>query len=76
MIKTTTPNEVILNVYLETSKTAQDDFQLECLLDAMLAEERDEIREMKDSLTSIAYQPKKSSIENILNYSSSFMRIQ
>jgi len=76
MIKTTTPNDVILNVYQETSKDSQKDFQLECLLSSLLAEERDEVEAIKDSLSSISYQPRNSSIENILNYSTAFMRMQ
>jgi len=73
MIKTTTPNEVILNIYRETSESSQQDFQTECLLNSVLAQEKDELEDLKQSLDALAFQPRKSSIESILTYSQTFM---
>lgn len=74
MIKTTTPNEVILNVYNETSEKSQRIFQTECILNSLLSEERNEFEDIKQSLDELSFQPRQKSIENILNYSSSFLR--
>ncbi len=74
MITTTTPNEIILNVYKETSETTQKDFQTECLINAVLSEERDEFEDIKNSLDELSFQPRQKSIDAILKYSASFMR--
>ena len=73
MIKTTTPNEVILNVYKETSEESQSDFNTECILNSILSEERETFEQLKQSLDQLSFQPRQQSIENILKYSSSFM---
>ena len=73
MIKTTTQNEVILNVYKETSESSQEDFQAECILNTLLSEERDEFEDIKISLDTLSFQPRQKSIDAILNYSASFM---
>jgi hypothetical protein len=73
MIKTTTQNEIILNVYKETSERSQEDFQVKCIINSMLSEERDEFEDIKISLESLSIQPRKKSIDAILNYSASFM---
>ncbi len=73
MIKTTTPNEVILNVYNETSEKSQRSFHTECILNALLSEERDEFEDIKQALDQLSFQPRQKRIENILNYSAGFM---
>jgi hypothetical protein len=73
MIKTTTQNEIILNVYKENSKRSQEDFQTECILNTLLSEERDEFEDIKISLDALSFQPRQKSIDAILNYSASFM---
>ncbi len=73
MIKTTTQNEVILNVYKETSESSQEDFQIECILNSILSEERDEFEDIKISLDALSFQPRQKSIDAILNYSAAFM---
>jgi hypothetical protein len=73
MIKTTTQNEVILNVYKETSEQSQEDFQVECILNSILSDERDEFEDIKISLDALSFQPRQKSIDAILNYSASFM---
>lgn len=74
MTKTTTPNEIILNVYKETSESSQEDFQTECILNHDLSEERDEFEDIKTALDALSLQPKQSSVDAILNYSASFMK--
>ena len=76
MIKTTTPNEIILNVYNETSEESQKDFHTECLINAILSQERDELTDVKTSLDAMSFVPRQRSLDTILNYSSSFMRGQ
>jgi hypothetical protein len=73
MIKTTTPNDILLQLYHETDETSQKDFQLECLLNGHLAEEVDSLNEIKNSLDALSIKPKASSIEAIMRYSASFM---
>ncbi len=73
MIKTTTQNEIILNVYKETSVSSQEDFQIECVLNSFLSEVRDEFEDIKNSLDALSFQPRQKSIDAILNYSASFM---
>lgn len=73
MIKTATHNEVILNVYKETSENSQRDFRTQCLLNAILSEERDEYEDVKIVLEELSFQPRQKSIDAILNYSASFM---
>jgi hypothetical protein len=73
MIKTTTQNEIILNVYKETSESSQEDFQNECILNSILSQERDELEGLKISLDELSFQPRQKSIDAILNYSVSFM---
>ncbi len=73
MIKTTTPNEVILNVYNETSEKSQRNFQTECILNSGLSEERDEFEDIKQMLDELSFQPRQKSIDTILNYSGSFL---
>ncbi len=73
MIKTTTENEIILNVYKETSESSQEDFQIECILNSLLSEERDEFEDIKQSLDALAFQPRPKTTDAILNYSASFM---
>jgi hypothetical protein len=74
MTKTTTPNEVILNVYKETSEKSQLDFQTKCLFNSVLSEERDEFEDIKISLDELSFQPRQKSLDAILNYSNSFMK--
>ncbi|HVD97892.1 MAG TPA: hypothetical protein VNB90_06780 [Cytophagaceae bacterium] len=76
MIKTTTQNEIILNVYKENSESSQEDFQTECVMNSTLSEERDEFEDIKISLEALSFQPRQKSIDAILNYSVSFMKIQ
>ncbi len=74
MIKTTTQNEIILNVYKETSESSQEDFQIECILNSILSQERNEFEDMKTSLDELSFQPRQKSIDAILTYSASFMK--
>ncbi len=73
MIITTTPNEVILNIYKETSEKSQKDFQTECILNSILSEEKEAFEQMKGALDQLSFRPRQKSIENILYYSASFM---
>jgi hypothetical protein len=73
MIKTTTQNEIILNVYKETSDRSQEDFHTECILNSLLSEERRELEDIKISLDALSFQPRQKSIDAILNYAASFM---
>jgi hypothetical protein len=74
MTKTTTQNEIILNVYKETSESSQEDFHTECILNNDLSDERDEFEDIKMEMDALSLQPNESSIDAILNYSASFMR--
>jgi len=76
MIKTTTKNEIILNVYKETSEESQKDFQTECLMNSKLSEERDELENIKNLLDEASLQPSDKSIDAILKYSASYMKSQ
>ncbi len=75
MIKTTTQNEIILNVYKETSESSQEDFQTECILNSSLSEERDEFEDIKISMDELSFQPKQKSLNAILSYSAAFMNL-
>lgn len=73
MIKTTTSNELILNVYNESSEASQKSFHSECILNELLSEEREIMEDLKTSLENLSFQPRQSSIDAILQYSQSFM---
>lgn len=74
MIKTTTQNEVILNLYQETSSTSLKAFETECLLNSTLSQERDDFQALKEALEGLTFSPRRLSIERILKYSQSFMK--
>jgi hypothetical protein len=73
MIKTTTPNEIILHLYEESTEQTQEEFRLECLMNTMLSELKDEFEEVKTSLDELSFQPSRANIQQILMYSASFM---
>jgi hypothetical protein len=45
-------------------------------MNSTLSEERDEFEDIKISLEALSFQPRQKSIDAILNYSVSFMKIQ
>jgi hypothetical protein len=73
MIITTTPNELILNVYKETSEKSQKDLERECIINSILSEEKEAFEQIKGALDQLSFRPRQKSIENILKYSASFM---
>ncbi len=57
MIKTTTPNELILNVYRETSDKSQKDFQTERIINSILAEKKEAFEQIKGALEQLSVLP-------------------
>lgn len=75
MIKTTTQHDVLKCLYNEASKEETKRTEQELLCNNDLAEFYVDVALVKEELDKVQYEPSSQSLENILNFSRSYVKV-